>query len=230
MRSISIRRPSAATVIASTALFVALGGTSYAAVTIDGSSIKSKSITSKQVRGNTLTGKQIKESTLALVPRSTVAKRADAATTAQRALTADKAGTADKATTAEKAVTADKATTAATATNAQQLNGRDHTKFLANQTRIVKADSPSVVGNAGGVAAGATASCSADERAISGGAAWIIPLTGATSALDLNITATLPVETVAGSGEITGWEVAGRSFTATSRILRAYVVCVPKTA
>jgi hypothetical protein len=68
------RRLTYANVMSTLAVFIALGGSSYAAFTISGSSIKNRSIAGKKLRHNTLTGVQIKESRLARVPR---AKRAD---------------------------------------------------------------------------------------------------------------------------------------------------------
>lgn len=63
-----------ANVMSTLAVFIALGGSSYAAMTINGASIKNRSITGSKLRHNTLSGAQIKESRLARVPR---AKRAD---------------------------------------------------------------------------------------------------------------------------------------------------------
>ena len=63
-----------ANVMSTLAVFIALGGSSYAAFTINGNTIKNRSIAGKKLRHNTLTGAQIKESRLARVPR---AKRAD---------------------------------------------------------------------------------------------------------------------------------------------------------
>jgi hypothetical protein len=68
------RRLTYANVMSTLAVFIALGGSSYAAVTISGSSIKNRSIRAKKVRHNTLTGWEIKESSLGRVNR---AKRAD---------------------------------------------------------------------------------------------------------------------------------------------------------
>ena len=68
------KRLTYANVMSTLAVFIALGGSSYAAFTIDGASIKNKSISGKKLRHNTLTGAQIQESRLARVPR---AKRAD---------------------------------------------------------------------------------------------------------------------------------------------------------
>jgi hypothetical protein len=62
-----------ANVVSLLALFVALGGTSYAVAKIDGKNIKSKSIAGTKLKSNTLTGKQIKESKLATVPSAQTA-------------------------------------------------------------------------------------------------------------------------------------------------------------
>jgi hypothetical protein len=57
-----------ANLMATLAVFIALGGSSYAAITINGSSIKSRSIDGKKLKRNTLGGVQIKESRLGRVP------------------------------------------------------------------------------------------------------------------------------------------------------------------
>jgi hypothetical protein len=93
-----------ANVMATLALIVALGGTSYAATSLKKNSVGSKqiknsSITSSDVKNNSLTGSDIKESKLGTVP---------SATSATAAATAGHAGTADNAT---HATTADKALT-----------------------------------------------------------------------------------------------------------------------
>lgn len=81
-----IRKPSPAMAVALVALFVALGGTGYAAVTINGKNIKNNSIANKKlkkktiqrtkVKNDTLTGGQIAEATLAKVPRAAIADNA----------------------------------------------------------------------------------------------------------------------------------------------------------
>ena len=58
------RRLTYANVMSTLAVFIALGGSSYAAVKINGSSIKDRSIAGKKLRHNTLTGRQIRESRL----------------------------------------------------------------------------------------------------------------------------------------------------------------------
>lgn len=71
--------------VALLALFVALGGTGYAAVTINGNAIKNGTIAGKKLKKNTLGGRQVKESKLGKVPS---AARADSAGTADTATTA----------------------------------------------------------------------------------------------------------------------------------------------
>lgn len=65
-----------ANVMSTLAVFIALGGSSYAAVTISGASIKNRSITASKLKKNTLTGLQVRESTLGRVTRARVADNA----------------------------------------------------------------------------------------------------------------------------------------------------------
>jgi hypothetical protein len=62
-----------ANVMSTLAVFVALGGSSYAALEIRGSSIKDRSIPAKKLKRNSITGREVRESRLS-VPR---ARRAD---------------------------------------------------------------------------------------------------------------------------------------------------------
>lgn len=83
--------------VALLALFVALGGTGYAATAINGKKLKNATVAGKKLKRNTLGGREIKESKLGKVP---LAARADAATSADRAqsaVAADTAKTADVA-------------------------------------------------------------------------------------------------------------------------------------
>jgi hypothetical protein len=99
-----------ANAMASIAVFVALGGVSYAAATINGNSIvkrtigagklKNGTLTSNQVKQNGLTGSVIDESSLATVPSAQTAASATMATSATSATTATSANTANSATTA----------------------------------------------------------------------------------------------------------------------------------
>lgn len=115
------RHLSYANLMASIAVFLALGGVSYAASTFNGGKIvngtvgakklKNSTLTSTQVKANALTGSVINESTLSTVP------------TAQVATTAASASTAGSAVTAQSAVTANHALAADTAGDAETLDG-----------------------------------------------------------------------------------------------------------
>jgi hypothetical protein len=95
----SIRRPSAPLVVSFVAMFVALGGSSYAAAKITGKEIAKKTITGSNVKNETLGGKKVKpdslggdqidESLLGTVPSAAHATAADTATNAAKAADAD---------------------------------------------------------------------------------------------------------------------------------------------
>jgi hypothetical protein len=54
-------RPAHGTIVAYTALVIALGGTSYAAVSVTGKQVKDSSLTGRDVKNGTLTGNDIKK-------------------------------------------------------------------------------------------------------------------------------------------------------------------------
>jgi hypothetical protein len=111
-----LRRPAPATILAALALFVALGGSVYAAARIDGATIKPNSLPGNRVvvgslppnrlqagsiPGNRLapgsvTGAQIDSSTLGTVPSAEHAETADSAHDAATALRADTAANAER--------------------------------------------------------------------------------------------------------------------------------------
>ena len=64
-----------ANVMSTVAVFVALGGSSYAALTITGRDVKNSSLTARDLKRNTLGGSRIKESRLGTVPRARNAAR-----------------------------------------------------------------------------------------------------------------------------------------------------------
>jgi hypothetical protein len=103
-----------ANVVATLALFVALGGTSFAVTQITSRDIKNRSIQRVDVKKNALTGGEINESKLRAVPR---AKRADSALNALTATTAGSAASADVAKNADNAA------------NAASLGGQTATSF-----------------------------------------------------------------------------------------------------
>jgi hypothetical protein len=97
MRRVAPSLPAPATVISVAALFVALGSSAYAAITIQGSQIRVRSIAGNRLKNHTLTGTQVNLNKLGTVPN---AKNATAATRANSANFATTAGTATSATTA----------------------------------------------------------------------------------------------------------------------------------
>ena len=64
-----------ANVVATLALFIALGGSSYAAITITGKNIKNGTVTGKDIKRNTLGARQVKESRLGTVRQARNAQR-----------------------------------------------------------------------------------------------------------------------------------------------------------
>jgi hypothetical protein len=73
------RHLSYANVIATAAVFIALGGSSYAALTITGADVRNGSLTKRDLKKNTLDGSRIRESRLAKVPRARDADRLNGA-------------------------------------------------------------------------------------------------------------------------------------------------------
>jgi hypothetical protein len=73
MRDLIRPRLTYANVTATLALFVALGGVSYAATRISGHQIKAHTLTARNYKANSVTGKAVKEKTLGVVRRARVA-------------------------------------------------------------------------------------------------------------------------------------------------------------
>jgi hypothetical protein len=69
------RRLNYANVVATLALFIALGGSSFAVSRISGSQLKNNSVAGKKLKRNTVGGKRIKESSLRTVPTARNAGR-----------------------------------------------------------------------------------------------------------------------------------------------------------
>jgi len=77
------QRLSYANVTATLALFIALGGSSYAALRITGDDVKNRSLTYRDLKRDTLGGGRIKESRLGKVRRATNADRLNGVTAAR---------------------------------------------------------------------------------------------------------------------------------------------------
>jgi hypothetical protein len=102
-------------VVATLALFIALGGTGYAAATITSSDIKNRTIKGGDVKKNALGGTEINERKLRQVPN------------------AARAATAGSADISKNAETANQATNATNATNAALANVARDANTLAGQ-------------------------------------------------------------------------------------------------
>jgi len=98
VRSVRLRPPSPAMAVALLALFVALGGSSYAALKVNsrqivdnsvrGKDLRNNDVRSKDVRNNSLTGADVNEARLGNVPSASTANSANSAGSAGTAGTA----------------------------------------------------------------------------------------------------------------------------------------------
>src|SRR5947208_856882 len=64
--------------MATVAVFIALGGSTYAAATISGRQLKNRSVAGSKLKKNSVTGKEVKESKLGKVPSASTASNAKA--------------------------------------------------------------------------------------------------------------------------------------------------------
>jgi hypothetical protein len=96
-------RLSYANVVATLALFVALGGSSYAALSITSKDVKNRSLKGGDLKKDTVTGSEIRESKLGRVPSALNAASADVSKSAGTATTAGSATTAAAADVARDA-------------------------------------------------------------------------------------------------------------------------------
>jgi hypothetical protein len=107
------------------ALFVALGGTSYAATRLNGADLKNRSVAGHKLKRGTVTRKELSLKKLGKLPSAERADRASRATRAARADRADRASRATRATSATFAVGAD---------NSNRLQGLGPSAFLRAST------------------------------------------------------------------------------------------------
>jgi hypothetical protein len=112
------------------ALFVALGGTSYAATRLNGADLKNRSVSGHKLKRGTVTRKELSLKKLGKLPS---AERADRASRASRA---DRAGVAERASRATRSTSA---TFAAGAGNSNRLQGLAPSAFLpASRVRTTR--------------------------------------------------------------------------------------------
>lgn len=160
---------SPASLLAMVALFVSLGGISYAAATIHGKNIKNgtvagkklknQAVTGAKVKNDSLTGAQVNEGTLGKVPSAASADQATKATTA------DSAETANTANSANTANTANSATTATTAANATAIANDTVNSSKVQDGTLTGADVGRRAGNSG-ITVGNVAANACESHAI----------------------------------------------------------------
>jgi hypothetical protein len=157
----------ALTTISLIALFIALGGSVYAASGIDGKTVKPKSLPGNRVKphslpgnrikNNTITGKQVKEAGLGEVPWASNAESAQSAASATNANRAGSADVATKATSATNANHAGSADVAAQATTADSANHAGSADVAAQATSADSAQNAAELeGHQAGCPAGST--------------------------------------------------------------------------
>jgi hypothetical protein len=134
-----------ANVMATIAVFIALGGTSYAISKLPKNSVgpkqlKKNSVTTAKIKDGAVTGPKLTLSTLGAVPEAAHAKSADRANSADRASNADRANSADRASNANSAGHAD---------NADTVGGLSVIKFEG--TGLVPLASPVTLVSLGGL-------------------------------------------------------------------------------
>jgi hypothetical protein len=124
MKRLLSKRPSPAMIVALVALFVAMGGSSYAAVKISARDINKGAVGTRAIANNSIRSGDIHNATVSGIDvKDDSLTNADIDNTNLSALTAKSADTAAHATTASKATKADNAA------NAGKLDGLDSADF-----------------------------------------------------------------------------------------------------
>jgi hypothetical protein len=140
-------------VVALLALFIALGGSAYAASQLPKNSVGTKqlkdgAVTTAKIKNGAVTGAKVDATTLGVVPSAT---NAEHATTADSANTAKSAGHATSADSANNATNANHATTAEsanTATNADHATTAESANAAKSADHATSADSANTATNA----------------------------------------------------------------------------------
>jgi hypothetical protein len=227
MSRFGLSRPSPALIISLIALIVAMGGTSYAALSLPAGSVgtrqlangavstsklKNRAVTGSKVAKNSITGANIKVGTLGNVPSASNAghaSRADSATNASHAIVAD------NATNASHATNADNAATAASAAALGSVAYRFDTSAGAVDVPACK-DNPCTPDQVG--TSFAIATCPQGTVAIGGG--------GETFNAGVELSGSFPLTfAFAGQTQPNAWQVDVDNFLQTTSKVDYYVVC-----
>lgn len=209
-------QPTPALVVAMIALLTALSGSAVAASLISANTVVSKSIVNGEVRSKDLAADSVRSG-----------KVKDASLTGADVQDASLTG-ADVQDESLTGTDVQDGTLAGADVTDNSLSGDDVNEstlqgVMASQVRTVTAETAPVQ-----FGAVVEVACAATEKAIGGGAAWIIPGSGDPTALEAPITASMPTPGGPGVNHNTGWKAAGRNLAGTPRILRVYATCVPK--
>lgn len=216
------RRPSPAMVVALLALFVALGGASYAAIKIPSNSVgsaqlKTNAVVSTKINSGAVTAKAIRNDAVGL---KAIADKA----VGQRAL-ADQAVNGAKI--ASKAVGVSDIADQAVGTRALATKSVNAAKLNVPYTSVV-AFSPVIETGQTGYR-NVRAKCPSNHRVVSGGGGWVGPTTTDPLETASFITGSRPFPPSAGNSVQNEWEVYGNDTSTGSRRLMAIAICIPKS-
>jgi hypothetical protein len=218
-------QPTPAFVLAVIALIVAMSGTAVAAVALSANSVKSRHIANGQVAKQDLAADAVRAGKVkdASLSGADVADESlGGADVTDGSLTG---GDVQNESLASADVQNESLTGADVAANS--LTGADIAEatlgVMSNQVRIVASQGPPQQFGAERVA-----SCAATEKAIGGGAAWLLPGTNSPTQLEAPVTASMPEPAIPAVNGATGWRAAGRNLAGAPRVFRVYAVCVPK--
>ncbi|CAA9526534.1 MAG: Phage tail fiber protein [uncultured Solirubrobacteraceae bacterium] len=151
------RQLSYSNVVASLALFIALGGTSYAALTITGKNVKNESLTSADIKNRSLLSKDFKPGQLVAGAPGAVGPQGSPGATGPKGDKGDAGPQGPKGETGATGATGD---TGATGSTGLTDVSRTAISTPLNNTEDIKV---------------ATAECPAGKQAIAGGATIIAP-------------------------------------------------------
>jgi len=213
MRNTLKRHLNYANLMASIAVFLALGGGAYAMTIPTGSvgakqlkknavaaaKIKTGAVSGAKVKDDSLTGADVVESSLGTVPA---------------------ANSANSAKTAESANTANSANSASTAGSAAIANSVANGSVGGNGLKEITTVSSAGVSIAPGASASQTATCPAGTMAIGGGSFWSV------TQGDLNIDGDLLQTTHSFRSSSSSWIARGGNASPTPRTFKAEAYCL----
>jgi hypothetical protein len=209
-------------VVALLALFIAMGGASYAAIKIPKNSVgsaqlKTNAVVSTKINSGAVTAKAIRNGAVGL---KAIADKA----VGQRAL-ADQA--VNSAKIASRAVGVSDINDQAVGTRALATKSVNAAKLNVPYSSVV-AFSPVINTGQTGYR-NVRAKCPSNHRVVSGGGGWVGPTTTDPLETASFITGSRPFPPSAGNSVQNEWEVYGNDASTGSRRLMAIAICIPKS-